>query len=508
MMAYDLSKAGVLVAGAGAMGTGIAQVAAQSGHEVMLYDNRADAPGEALRSLEETLQKLVDRGRIGQKDARSTLARIRLVHHLDDVAGSGLAVEAVSEDIGIKRSLFAELEDRLDEMAVLATNTSSLSVTAIAAKLRNPGRLVGMHFFNPAPVMKLVEVVSGLDTDPRAADAVFELAGRWGKVPVHAASTPGFIVNRIARPFYAEALEVLQERACDHVAVDACLRGAGFRMGPCELMDLIGHDTNFAVTESVFHANFMDRRYKPSLIQKALVEGGRLGRKSGQGFYRYGPEAGTADTDVSVHTYRPPDTGGVILHGRDFVADLLGERLRELGLSFEQVAGSGWTGIESPDGQLRLTEGLPASALGENVAVFDLPIACGRESALAMSCSARASADWHAHSAGWLAALGFVPRMIGDVPGLVVARTIAMLINEAADAVQQGVCTESGADDAMKLGVNYPEGPFEWLSKWGIAPVIGLLDHLDAYYRGERYRVSPLLRRRAWGRPGRDDGGC
>ena len=506
-MAYDLSEATVLVAGAGAMGTGIAQVAAGSGHEVMLYDNRAGATGDALRGLEETLRKLVDRGRIGGKDARNTLARIRPVDHLEGAAGAGLAVEAVSEDIGVKRGLFAELEDRLDAGAVLATNTSSLSVTAIAAGLRSPGRLVGMHFFNPAPVMKLVEVVSGLDTDPRVAEAVFALAGRWGKVPVHAASTPGFIVNRIARPFYAEALEVLQERACDHVAIDACLRGAGFRMGPCELMDLIGHDTNFAVTESVYHANFMDRRYKPSLIQKALVEGGRLGRKSGQGFYRYGPDAGTVDTEVPVHTYRPPDTGGVILHGRDFVADLLGERLRELGLSFEQVTGSGWTGIESPDGQLRLTEGLPASALGENVAVFDLPVACGRESVLAMSCSARASADWQAHSAGWLAALGFVPRMIGDVPGLVVARTIAMLINEAADAVQQGVCTESAADDAMKLGVNYPGGPFEWLSQWGIAPVIGLLDHLDAYYRGERYRVSPLLRRRAWSRPGRDEGG-
>lgn len=507
-MAYDLSKATVLVAGAGAMGTGIAQVAAGSGHEVMLYDNRAGAADDALRSLEVTLRKLVDRGRIGGKDARNALVRIRPVDHLEGAAGAGLVIEAVSEDLGIKRGLFDELEERLDAGAVLATNTSSLSVTAIAAGLRNPGRLVGMHFFNPAPVMKLVEVVSGLDTDPRIVDAVFELAGSWGKVPVRAASTPGFIVNRIARPFYAEALEVLQERACDHVAIDDCMRGAGFRMGPCELMDLIGHDTNFAVTESVYHANFMDRRYKPSLIQKALVEGGRLGRKSGQGFYRYGPDAGTADTDVPVHTYRPPDTGGVILHGRDFVADLLGGRLGELGLSFERVAGSGWTGIESPDGQLRLTEGLPASALGENVAVFDLPIACGRESALAMSCSARASADWQTHSAGWLAALGFVPRMIGDVPGLVVARTLAMLINEAADAVQQGVCSESGADDAMKLGVNYPGGPFEWLSKWGVAPVIGLLDHLDAYYRGERYRVSPLLRRRAWSRPGRDESGC
>ena len=508
MMAQDLSNAVVLVAGAGEMGTGIAQVAAQSGHRVFLYDNREGMADGSLRNLEKTFQKLVARGKVEQDDAEHALARIRPIHRLDDAANAALVIEAVNEDLGIKRRLFAELEDRLDGGAVLATNTSSLSIAAIAADLRRPGRVVGMHFFNPAPVMKLVEVVSGLETDPAVADAVFDLAGRWGKVAVHATSTPGFIVNRIARPFYAEALELLQERVCDHATLDACLRGAGFRMGPCELMDLIGHDTNFAVTESVYHANFMDRRYKPSLVQKALVESGRLGRKSGHGFYRYGPDARTGGPDVPVHAFRPPDSGGVILHGRDFVADLLGERLRSLGLSFGQVGGSGWTGIESPDGQLRLTDGLPASALGENVSVFDLPITGGRDISLAVACSSRASAEWRARGVGWLSALGFVPRIIGDAPGLLVARTVAMLINEAADAVQQCVCTESGADDAMKLGVNYPMGPFEWLSRWGLPPVVCLLDRLDAYYRGERYRVSPLLRQRAWSMPGHEDDGC
>jgi 3-hydroxybutyryl-CoA dehydrogenase len=497
-MIPDLEHATVLVVGAGVMGGGITQVAAQSGHQVLLYDSREGAAVQARDRLAATLDQLAGRGKMTPDAASATLQRVRPIADLADIAGVGLVIEAVIEDEAVKRDLLAELEGLLADDVVLATNTSSISVTAIARGLDRPERVVGMHFFNPVPLMKLVEVVSGLETAPGVAEAVFALAGRWGKAPVHAASTPGFIVNRIARPFYAEALELLQQRATDHITIDACLRGAGFRMGPCELMDLIGLDTNLAVTESVYRANFMDKRYKPSLVQKSLVEGGRLGRKSGRGFYDYSSQSDSAESRTTVPTFTLEEAGSVILHGAGFVTELLARQLRQLGVSFEQVDGGQWTGIETPLGQLRLTEGLPATALGENVSVFDLPIAGAGNYPLAVACSSRASDQWREQGTAWLAALGFIPRFMEDAPGLVVARTMAMLINEAADAVQQGVCDEQGADNAMKTGVNYPAGPFEWLGKWGAPAVVILLDRLDAYYRGERYRVSPLLRQRIW----------
>ncbi|NBW47745.1 MAG: 3-hydroxyacyl-CoA dehydrogenase, partial [Betaproteobacteria bacterium] len=289
----DLSSKSVLVVGAGIMGAGIAQVAAQSmqgaGQQVFLHDAREGAAVEAKAKLATTLQGLVAKGKLTAQACEGALARIVPVSSLDAVAGSGLGlvVEAIVEKLEVKRALFQELESRVSPDCVLATNTSSISVTAIANGLKHPERLVGMHFFNPVPLMKLVEVVSGLHTEPLVAQAIFELSQVWGKVPVHAKSTPGFIVNRIARPYYAETLALLQEQSGTPELLDACLKAVGFRMGPCELMDLIGHDTNFAVTNSVYEANFYDKRYMPSLVQRERVEGGLLGRKSGRGFYRY-----------------------------------------------------------------------------------------------------------------------------------------------------------------------------------------------------------------------------
>jgi 3-hydroxybutyryl-CoA dehydrogenase len=500
--AVTLRNAPVLVVGAGIMGAGIAQVAAQAGHAVRLFDMREGAAADAKAGLGVTLDGLVGKGKLAADAARATLERIEPIASLDAAADSALVVEAIVERLDAKRALFQQLEGVVGPDCVLATNTSSISVTAIANGLTHPQRLVGMHFFNPVPLMKLVEVVSGLHTDAAVAEAIFELSQRWGKTPVHAKSTPGFIVNRIARPFYAETLALLQEQAATPQVLDACLKAAGFRMGPCELMDLIGHDTNFAVTSSVYEANFYDKRYMPSLVQKELVDGGLLGRKSGRGFYRY-PQ-GVPALPVAVHE-APHTAREVTVHGHGAIADRLEQAaaraLEPQGWGPARVRDSNWTGLAIDGARLVLTDGRTARELAaelgtHDTAVFDRSVVLSAPagSALAFAVAPDASAAWRGQADAWLAALGFAPLPLADTPGLVVARTVAMLINEAADAVQQGVCSEAGADAAMKLGVNYPQGPFDWLRAWSAREVVALLDALDHHYRGERYRASPWLR--------------
>jgi 3-hydroxybutyryl-CoA dehydrogenase len=493
MMINPLNGVPMLVVGAGIMGVGIAQLAAQAGHAVMLYDMREGAGSQAKAKLAHNLEVLVAKGRLKAEAVAQTLSRIAPIAALEEAALAGLVVEAIVEKLDAKRALFQQLEALVAADCVLATNTSSISVTAIANGLRHPARLLGMHFFNPVPLMQLVEVVSGLQTAPAVAEAIFELSKNWGKVPVHARSTPGFIVNRIARPYYAETLALLQEQAATPAVLDACLRAAGFRMGPCELMDLIGHDTNFSVTNSVYEANFYDKRFVPSLVQRDLVDGGLLGRKSGRGFYDYADDA--AKPSVAVfESAALPHAQSLGVHGQGPVAERLAATLAQAGRAFHREESSDWAGLVVGGAMLRLTDGRPASQLGADVAVFDLPLSPETGIALAWAPSSRASAAWMDQAPHWLRGLGFNPQRIADAPGLVVARTLAMLINEALDAVQQGVCTPEGADAAMKLGVNYPAGPFEWLARWDVGAVIRLLDALDSFYRGERYRVSPWLR--------------
>jgi len=509
-MALELrSDTTVFVVGAGIMGAGIAQVAAQAGHAVRLFDTRDGAAPAACEKLAVTLAGLVAKGKIDGAEAKATLARISAAARLGDAAGCGLVVEAIVENADAKRALFRDLEPLVGDEGVLASNTSSISITALANGLKRPGRLVGMHFFNPVPLMKLVEVVSGLQTDAEVAVAIFELSKRWGKTPVHARSTPGFIVNRIARPYYAEALALLHERLAEPATIDACLRGAGFRMGPCELMDLIGHDTNFAVTQSVYDANFGDKRYVPSLVQREMVDGGLLGRKSGRGFFAYGAAAGASATTTAATAFTAPTVppGAIVaLHGRGVAVERWSSQLESAGVRFEADPSSRWNGLQTDAGELRLGDGRPATQVAADagvreLAVFDLPIAPAGGAPgtpLALAFAATASAEWRDQAAQWLRIAGWQPQPVGDAPGLVVARTVAMLINEGADAVQQGVCTREGADLAMKLGVNHPAGPFEFLARWDARSVATLLGHLDAQYRGERYRVSPWLRERAW----------
>jgi len=491
----------VLVVGAGIMGAGIAQVAAQAGHPVMLFDVRDGAAALAREQLVTTFDTLVAKQKLTADAAAQTLARIQVVTELGHAHRAHLVVEAIVEKLEAKRSLFQQLEAVVSADCVLATNTSSISVTAIANGLHHPQRLVGMHFFNPVPLMKLVEVVSGLQTAPAVADGIFELSKAWGKTPVHARSTPGFIVNRIARPYYAETLALLQEQAASPAVLDACLRSVGFRMGPCELMDLIGHDTNFSVTSSVYEANFFDKRFVPSLVQAELVDGGLLGRKTGRGFYGYAPGAERPGTvpDAPALTGLPPFST-LAVAGTGPVADALHQRLAAQVPGLVRLPDTGWVGLQVDAAQLRLTDGRTATELGgvsaADTAVFDWPTLAGPTEVLAWAPSARASDAWQAQAPLWLQALGFNPQRLADAPGLVVARTLSMLVNEAADAVQQGVCSPAGADAAMKLGVNYPAGPFDWLARWGAPAVVHVLAALDATYRGERYRTSPWLRQR------------
>jgi 3-hydroxybutyryl-CoA dehydrogenase len=498
----------VFIAGAGTMGAGIAQVAAGAGHPVKLFDSSRSALEEAQRRLRANLEKLVSSGKLSGEGSLQILGRIEPVQALSAAGVAGLVVEAIAESLPLKRQLFQELEGIVSDACVLASNTSSLSVTAIAQGLRRPERCVGLHFFNPVPQMRLVEIVSGLRSAPAVAASLAALAERWGKVAVHARSTPGFIVNRVARPFYAEALALLQERAAEPASIDRCLRGAGFRMGACELMDLIGHDVNAAVTEAIYQASFNDKRYVPSPVQRELIAAGWLGRKSGRGFFDYGagqaPDAAPPAPDAAL-----PSAGQLVLHGQGAFVERLARALASAGRAFERRSASSWSGLAADGAQLRLTDGRPAGlvALHERVpelGLVDLTLAGAREpvaaqpAALAWTVARAASPEWQARVPRWLAAAGWVPCRVQDTPGLVVARTLAMLINEAADAVQQGVCNESTLDRALQLGVNYPGGPFEWLSSWHDCAVVRLLDHLDEHYRGERYRVSPELRQRAW----------
>jgi 3-hydroxybutyryl-CoA dehydrogenase len=297
------------VLGAGSMGTGIAQVAAVTGHPVVVADQSADALLKADKAIRRALAREVEKLRLDRDRADEAIGRIQLVPLSYDVfAECGLVIEAIVEDLEVKREAFRQVERVVRHDAVLATNTSSLPVTAIAAACERASRVVGIHFFNPAPVMPLVEIVPGLSTQPEITSEARALIDQWGKTTVVAKDTPGFIVNRVARPFYGEALRILEEGLADAATIDWAMRALGaFRMGPFELMDLIGLDVNYAVTRSVFEGLYFDPRYRPSLTQRRLVEAGFLGRKTGRGFYDYGESA------VRPEPIQDGELGGEIL---------------------------------------------------------------------------------------------------------------------------------------------------------------------------------------------------
>jgi len=410
----------IAVIGAGTMGSGIAQVAAQAGHAVVLFDTRKEAVDKALAGLRKTLDKLVEKGKFTSAEGDAIFSRIAPATDLKDLAGSGLVIEAIIEDLVIKKKLFADLESILSADAILATNTSSLSVTAIAAACAKPERVIGLHFFNPAPVLPLVEVVPGLATDSALAPRMSALMRAWGKIPVMCKDTPGFIVNRVARPFYGEAIRIFEEGIADMPTIDAAMKSVGFKMGPFELMDLIGNDINFTVTKTVWEAFFFDPRYKPSLTQQRQVESGRLGRKTGRGYYSY-------DANGAIQT-----SAGALVEDPAVKGAMAAGSLRSSGDPAEVYQATG-----SPPSSVN-----PAEVLTSEI----------------------------------------------------VERVLAMLINEAADALFWQVAAAKDIDLAMTKGVNYPKGLLAWANEKGAPHWLGVLERLQATYREDRYRPSPLLR--------------
>ncbi len=488
----------VAVIGAGAMGAGIAQVAAAAGHPVKLFDTRPDAAAQAIAGLRAQFDKLAAKGKLSQEAAQAAGARLVAVAQLADLADAGLVVEAIVESLPIKQGLYAELENIVAADCIFGTNTSSISVTAIGAALQRPERLAGLHFFNPAPLMALVEVVSGLATDRAVADTLFATAAAWGKTPVHAKSTPGFIVNRVARPYYAEGLRLLAEGAADCATLDAVMREAGgFRMGPFELMDLIGHDVNFAVTRSVWNAFFNDQRFLPSLIQQELVDAGFFGKKSGRGFYDYRAGASLPAPATADARAQPAD---ITLCGDSAAANALAQRLTQAGVTFARSASPDGRIAQADGAVLFVTDGRSATQRAcesglANTVLIDLALDYGKATRLALASAPTCAPAALDAALGLLQTSGFKVSQLADIPGLAVMRTVAMLANEAADAVNQGVCSAAAADAAMRLGVNYPQGPLAWAEQIGLPAVRDVLAHLGASYGEDRYRISPLIQR-------------
>ncbi|MFJ9849276.1 3-hydroxyacyl-CoA dehydrogenase [Streptomyces sp. NPDC101150] len=490
----------VAVVGTGTMGQGIAQVALVAGHRVRLYDAAPERARQAAEAIGRRLDRLAEKGRIAPQERDAARARLSPAASLAELADAALVVEAILEQLPAKQKLFTALEDIVAADCLLATNTSSLSVTAVAGPLRHPGRVVGLHFFNPAPLLPLVEVISGFATDETAATTAYDTAAAWGKTPVRCADTPGFIVNRIARPFYAEALRVYEERVADPATIDAVLRdGSGFRMGPFELTDLIGQDVNEAVTHSVWTSFFQDPKFAPSLAQRRLVEAGLHGRKSGRGWFDYAEGA----QRPAPHTAAPcPAPEAVGLHGQlAGPAAVLPELIEEAGIKITQnrAAGESEGFLRLPGGaRLALTDGRPAMSAAHGRCIrFDLSLDYRAATRIALAAHQGTAETDLTEAVGLFQALGKEVSVIEDVPGMIVARTIAMIVDFAVDAAARKVATPDDIDTAMRLGVNYPGGPMEWAERLGARWVWDLLDAMYHHNAGGRYAPSWALRRRA-----------
>jgi 3-hydroxybutyryl-CoA dehydrogenase len=502
------------VAGAGTMGAGIAMLACRAGARTLLHDPVPEALARGSEHVRAQLARGVERGRLSAEAAEAASERLVLVPTLAELAAAELIIEAAPEALEIKQGLFRELSGVVAGECVLATNTSSLLVTAIAAAASNPERVVGMHFFNPAPVMRLIEVVAGEQSGERALELARATGEAMGKDVIVAADGPGFLVNRCNRPFGLEALKLLQEAVAPLEDIDrACRLGGGFRMGPFELMDLVGLDTGLAVSRSFYEQSFGEPRWRPSPITTRMVAAGRLGRKAGRGYYDY----------AGAH-HRPADPEPLPVTGGDGLVVIAGTTVLAAELA-GAAADAGWE-IRTPSeaaGQvpfliLDCTTGEEPEAPLEG---GPQAICCAAGSLAALD-PAGAAAGFHAlppfasaslveltrgpdtaesaaeASEHFFHSLGKHVAWVGDAPGLVLGRIVCQVINEAAFALGEGVASAEDIDVGMLGGLNYPHGPLRWADAIGLDHVLAVLDGLYQERGEERYRTAPALRHLAW----------
>lgn len=507
----DATPARVIgVVGAGTMGGGIAQLAAQAaGADTLLFDPARGAADAALGRIDAALERGVGRGRWSAEEAGAARGRLRIVPTLDDLAACDLVIEAAPERLEVKHELFARLAEVTP--AVLASNTSSIPITAIAAGCPAPERVVGMHFFNPAPAMRLVEVIPGLRSSPGAVALARATGEAMGKRVIDATDTPGFVVNRCNRPFGGEALRIATERLAEPSLIDRIVRAAGFRMGPFELMDLVGIDVNLAVAESFARLSYGEPRWRPSPLAAQMVAAGLLGRKTGEGWYRYdGPEHRPADPPAPA--VRRDEGRGIIqiagdtmlAHELRGLADAVGWHVVDPGEdagaapSLAIDAGLGLEEDEPLQGGHRvlLCAGAPLHALDPagGAAGFHALAPLRPGGLVELTRSGTTSEPTARAAESFFATLGLHTAWVGDAPGLVLGRIVAQLVNEAAFALGEGVATADDIDDGMILGLNHPSGPLAWGDLIGLDHVLVLLDGLHDHYREDRYRAAPRLR--------------
>jgi 3-hydroxybutyryl-CoA dehydrogenase len=481
----DVSRSDLVagVAGAGTMGRGIAQVLAQCGARTLLYDAQPGAAQKARDAVAQSLSRLAEKGRLGESDAHAIVARIETVASIEAFSACHVVVEAIVEDLEAKRALFQSLEKITSESCILASNTSSLSVTAMAAACQRPGRVAGYHFFNPVPVMKIVEVVDGVLTEPWVGEALAALARRFGHAPIRCKDTPGFVVNHAGRAFVPEALRILQEGVADFATIDRILvDAAGFRLGPFGLMDLVGLDVSHAVMKSMYHQYFEEAKYRPSFLAEPRVAAGLLGRKTGRGWYVYG-EDGRAQpvAEKPVPGGKPRPVWAV-------------PELKEI-VRGEAKPGPDCVCFVAPLGKDATTTALELGLDPAHTVAVDPLFGFAKRRTLMTTPVTRPEVRDAAHAL--LAADGVPVSVINDSPGFVAQRVVAHIVNVGCDIAQLRIASPEDLDRAVTLGLGYPKGPLAMGDALGPKRVLAVLEAMYDLFQEPRYRPSPWLRRRA-----------